>query len=77
MLIHLTKELAVPMETHMQFLHKIDEVTAALRIGRTKIYDLVEQGNLKLVKIGSGSRITDESLKSYLAKITGDENAHR
>lgn len=35
-------------------------------IGRTKLYDLIKRGELQLVKIGSRSFVTDDSIVSYI-----------
>jgi excisionase family DNA binding protein len=61
----------------MRLLHTIEEVGEVLRIRRTKIYGLVHERELTLVKIGNRSLITDESLKAYLTKITDAANAAR
>ncbi|WP_368911893.1 helix-turn-helix domain-containing protein [Taklimakanibacter deserti] len=61
----------------MRLLHTIEEIGDILRIKRTKTYDLVNEHELTLVKIGKRSLITDESLKAYLAKITDAANAAR
>ncbi len=64
-------------DIHMRLLHTIEEIGDILRIKRTKTYDLVNEHELTLVKIGKRSLITDESLKAYLAKITDAANAAR
>ena len=43
-------------------------------IGRTKLYDLVNLGQLTKVNIGSRSFITAESLEAYLERLV--EGAH-
>ena len=44
------------------------EARALLRIGNTKLYDLVRNGELDLVKIGRASRITLTSIRK-LAEV--------
>lgn len=51
------------IEHGRHLLHSIPSACAQLGIGRTKLYELVNAGHLKMVKIGRSSRITDESLR--------------
>lgn len=44
--------------------YRVDDACAALGIGRSKLYELVRDDKLKLVKLGKASRITAASLKS-------------
>jgi hypothetical protein len=46
-------------------LHTIVDVMADLRLGRTRVYDLMKAGDLVAVKLGQGTRITDESLQDF------------
>ncbi len=43
-------------------------------IGRTKLYELVNEGQITKVNIGSRSFITADSLEAYLERLVG--NAH-
>lgn len=54
----------------------VEETRAALRIGRTTIYKLIDHGRLKTVKIGNATRITMESIRALVAGKTdmGAEN---
>ena len=47
----------------------IPEAGRSLGIGRTTVYSLIEQGELKTVKIGRRSLITTESLRAYVDKL--------
>jgi hypothetical protein len=40
-------------------------------IGRTKLYELINDGKLTRVRIGARAFITGESLESFLAGLTG------
>jgi predicted DNA-binding transcriptional regulator AlpA len=51
-------------------LHPIPDAAQVLGgIGRTTVYDLAKRGQLQLVKIGSRSFVTDESLELYLSTL--------
>lgn len=41
---------------------------AAIGVGTTKGYELINAGDLKVIKIGRATRITVESIKSFVAK---------
>jgi excisionase family DNA binding protein len=46
----------------------IPETGGLLRIGRTKVYELIEKGSLKRVKIGKSARIQYDSILSLLTE---------
>lgn len=46
-------------------LYTITEVAQMLRIGRTKIYDMINSGELRSMKIGSARRISGAELDRY------------
>ena len=46
---------------------KVDEVAALLKIGRTKVYQLVAEGELPAVRIGKALRISAEALQEWLS----------
>lgn len=50
-------------------LHNIPQVCAALNIGRTNAYALLESGKLPSVKIGRRRLVRDEDLKKYIAAL--------
>ncbi|QGY04794.1 helix-turn-helix domain-containing protein [Methylobacterium mesophilicum SR1.6/6] len=52
-----------------KLLHRPNEVREALGIGTTTLYRLIGQGKLKVVKIGSATRITDDSLRAFAASL--------
>jgi excisionase family DNA binding protein len=41
----------------------------ALKLGRTKIYDLIEAGDLERVKVGAASRITVRSIETFVERL--------
>jgi excisionase family DNA binding protein len=53
----------------VQLLLSIEDAAKALGIGRTKLYSLVQQKEVELVKIGSKSLITAASLNAFVAKL--------
>ena len=46
---------------------------AALGVGVTKGYELINAGDLKVIKIGRATRITVESIKAFVAKCAADQ----
>ena len=55
---------------------KVDEVAALLKLGRTKVYQLVAEGELPAVRIGKVLRISAEALQQWLstqAVASGEE----
>lgn len=52
-----------------KLLHSIDETLEALSIGRTKFYELVADGSLKLIKIGRRSLVSHDELMRYVASL--------
>ena len=55
---------------------KVDDVAALLKLGRTKVYQLVAEGELPAVRIGKVLRISAEALQKWLstqAVTTGRE----
>lgn len=53
----------------LKLLHRPAEVREALGIGNTTLYRLIGEGRLKIVKIGTATRITDESLRALTASL--------
>jgi len=51
-----------------QLLFSPQEVAQALGIGRTKVYELINEGHLQKVKIGNCARIPLHSLRSFLER---------
>jgi excisionase family DNA binding protein len=46
-------------------LRTIDYAATDLCLGRTRIYELIRSNALVAVKLGQGTRITDESLQDF------------
>lgn len=46
-----------------------------LNVGKTKLYELIGEGHLVIVKIGARTMVTQESLDRFVAKITAEAEA--
>ena len=53
----------------------VPAVMARLGIGRTKLYELIDSGELRSVKIGSRRFVTDAALHDFITRL--DESAQR
>ena len=49
-----------------------EEAALALRVGRSKVYDLMRVGELRSVKIGGSRRISVNALTEYVAALERD-----
>jgi excisionase family DNA binding protein len=49
-----------------------EEAALALRVGRSKVYDLMRAGVLRSVKIGGSRRISVRALGEYVAALERD-----
>jgi excisionase family DNA binding protein len=48
-----------------------EEAADALRIGRTKVFELIRTGELRSVKIGNLRRVPPGALADYVASLDG------
>ncbi len=53
-----------------QLLHKPEAAADLLDIGRSKIFELMQSGEIPSVRIGRSRRISHDSLVAYVARIT-------
>lgn len=53
----------------------VQEVTATLKVGRTKVYDLIRTKQLHSLTIGRSRRIPARAVRSYLASRIDLEGA--
>ena len=44
------------------------EAEAALRVGTTKLYELIAAGELETFKIGRSTRVTTDSIRAYVTR---------
>ena len=55
------------------FLVSIVEAGRMLGLGRTKIYDLVKQGELEVVSIGRRRLVSVASVKAFVARLNDSD----
>jgi excisionase family DNA binding protein len=60
-----------------ELLLPVNNAAANLGLGRTKIYELIADGDLKLVKIGKKSLITVASIEALIARLSERADADR
>ena len=70
-----TKKTTVTPEGGDVLLHKLAVVQRRLSISRSSVYALVNEGQLELVKVLKGSRITDASLQRLIKEILPKSSA--
>lgn len=58
-------------------LYRLKEALDRLRISKAKIYDLVEKGELSIVKIGAGSRVRSDVLDFYIHNLAQSNRRNR
>ncbi|GAA3620841.1 hypothetical protein GCM10022267_03750 [Lentzea roselyniae] len=52
--------------------YRVEEVARALRVGRTKVFDLIRAGELTSVKIGGSRRVPASSVQEYLSRLIAE-----
>jgi excisionase family DNA binding protein len=52
-----------------RLVYTIDEAAAALRISRTKLYELLADGQIESIHIGRSRKIPADALRAYLARL--------
>ena len=68
-------QLAMPENfSDDQTLLTIDDVMRRLRVGRTAVYKLLQEGRLEKVKLEKSTRITGRSLRRLFDEITRNGN---
>lgn len=50
-----------------------EEAAHALRVGRSKVYDLIRTGELQSVKVGGSRRVPMAALAAYVASLVAAE----
>ena len=56
-----------------QLLLRADEVAEALSLGRSKIYEMMANGELPVIRLGRAVRVPAAALENWLAKRMGSE----
>jgi excisionase family DNA binding protein len=54
--------------------YSVNETLELLSIGRTKFYELVDQGDLKITKLGTKSLVYVTDIMALLIKLRGDSS---
>jgi excisionase family DNA binding protein len=55
--------------TDVQIFLTVEEAAAALRIGRTRMFDLIAKGGVSSVLIGRSRRVSVDALREYAKKL--------
>ncbi|MFG1817036.1 helix-turn-helix domain-containing protein [Kribbella sp. NPDC049174] len=55
--------------TEIQIFMTVEEAAAALRIGRTRMFDLIAKGEVSSVLIGRSRRVSVDALRKYAEKL--------
>ena len=50
----------------------VEEAAAQLRIGRSRMFDLIRRGKVLSVKVGGSRRIPYDSLKAYVGDLVAE-----
>jgi excisionase family DNA binding protein len=56
-----------------KYLWRVEEVAELLGICRSRVFGLMNNGELASVKIGSSRRVPDQAVRDYVARLTGGE----
>jgi excisionase family DNA binding protein len=66
--------LARPIQgpTTVTLLLTPEEAALSLRVGRSKVYELMRSGAIRSVKIGGSRRISTTALAEYVAELESD-----
>jgi excisionase family DNA binding protein len=63
----------VPVSTPL--LLSVEEGAAQLRIGRSRMFDLIRRGEVLSVKVGGSRRIPYDSLQAYVKRLVEEQAA--
>ena len=55
--------------------YTIYEAASALRISRTKIYELLDSGEIESIHIGRGRKIPADALRAYINRLRRKEES--
>ena len=67
--------VAVPPAPEPPLLLSVEEAAAELRIGRSRMYDLIKRGEVLSVRVGGSRRVIRESLKAYVNRLVAEQAA--
>lgn len=60
-----------PKEVPRKRLYSVTAVAASLDLGRTKVYELMNAGQLKFVNVGDRRMVREEDLDAFVAGLSG------
>ena len=52
-----------------------EEAASELRIGRSRMYDLIKRGEVVSVRVGGSRRVIRESLNAYIRRLLAEQSA--
>jgi excisionase family DNA binding protein len=55
-----------------KLLYRIEEACIATALGRTKVYDEIAAGRIRVVKIGKSVRIPADELRAYVERVKAE-----
>jgi excisionase family DNA binding protein len=53
----------------------VEEAAAQLRIGRSRMFDLIRRGKVLSVKVGGSRRIPYDSVRAYVDQLVAEQAA--
>jgi excisionase family DNA binding protein len=61
----------------VQMLYRPEEAAQVLRIGRTRLFDLIRSGELRSIKIGNSRRVSATALSEFVERLSagGEDGA--
>ena len=62
-----------PPPTAPPLLLSVEEAAVELRIGRSRMYELVRRGEVLSVKVGGSRRVIRDSLSTYINKLVAEQ----
>lgn len=58
---------------HAPLLLSVEEGAAQLRIGRSRMFDLIRRGEVLSVKVGGSRRLVSDSLRAYVKRLVDEQ----
>jgi excisionase family DNA binding protein len=58
----------------MPLLLTVDEAAKELRVGRTKMFALLDRGEVESIKVGGSRRVPYASLVAYVKRLTAEQS---
>ncbi|WP_037081007.1 excisionase family DNA-binding protein [Pseudonocardia spinosispora] len=61
--------------TRPRVMHTVESAAQLLSISRTRVYELIKNGEIFSVRIGRLRRIPDDALRDFVRALTADQQA--